>query len=81
MVTRHYYFDDLTMKEIGQLLGVSEGWVSKVDSAALRSFAAKMGARGWGDRAAPRSGRTGCSTGGAGTSYEAGDPVPRRRSA
>jgi RNA polymerase sigma factor for flagellar operon FliA len=81
VVTRHYYFDDLTMKEIGRLLGVSEGWVSKVHAAALRSLAAMMGAMGSGDRAALRPVRTGCPIVGAASSDEAGDPVPRRPSA
>lgn len=33
-----YYFDELTLKQIGEVLGVTEGWVCKIHAKAIRSI-------------------------------------------
>lgn len=33
-----YYFDEMTLKQIGEVLGVTEGWVCKIHAKAIRSI-------------------------------------------
>jgi RNA polymerase sigma factor FliA len=59
-----YYYEEMTMKEIGLTLGVVESRVSQIHSSAvlhLRSLLAGFGARGAGQRrrAAPAAPETG----------------------
>ena len=38
-----YYFDELTLKQIGEVLGVTEGWVCKIHAKAIRAILDDMG--------------------------------------
>lgn len=37
-----YYFDELTLKQIGEVLGVTEGWVCKIHAKAIQAILGKM---------------------------------------
>lgn len=41
-----YYFDELTLKQIGEVLGVTEGWVCKIHAKAIRAILDIMGTGG-----------------------------------
>ncbi len=41
-----YYFDEMTLKQIGEVLGVTEGWVCKIHAKAIRSILDTMGGGG-----------------------------------
>jgi RNA polymerase sigma factor for flagellar operon FliA len=42
MVISLYYFEELTMKEIGQMLGIVESRVSQINSSAVRRLRAAL---------------------------------------
>ena len=56
LVLTLYYYEELTMREIGMTLGVVESRVSQIHSAAMRSLRATLGVRA--RRPDTRSGRT-----------------------